>query len=432
LAVDAAAGQLVNTETMARLSTSSTEAVGELASVLSSTPASYRLLFSEFPDVVNPSGSFPSPKHGVEHHIITSGRPVTSRFRRLDPGKLEAAKKEFEQMEADGIIRRSSSCWASPLHMVRKPDGSWRLCGDYRRLNLVTRPDRYPVPNMTDLAAQLHGCKVFSKLDLKKGYYQIPVRLEDVQKTAVITPFRLWEFLRMPFGLRNAGQTFQRLMDTVGAGLSFVFIYLDDVLVASPDEDSHVEHLRTVFQRLRDFGLLLNISKCAFGQARVEFLGHLVTEKGAEPLVKHLEAIKVFPRPQDVRGLQGFLGLVNFYRRFILAAAQLLLPLTSALVGGKKATLEWSPQMEAAFTAAKAALCKVTSLAHPDPSAAISLACDTSDSHLGAVLQQWSPKGWQPLSFYSKKLDVTQRKYSTFDRELLAVYLAVRHFRFLL
>jgi hypothetical protein len=133
-----------------------------------------------------------------------------------------------------------------------------------------------------------------------------------------------------------------------------------------------------------------------------------------------------------VRGLQGFLGLVNFYRRFIPAAAQLLLPLTSALVGGRKAALEWSPQMEAAFTAAKAALCKVTSLAHPDPSAAISLACDASDSHVGAVLQQWSPKGWQPLSFYSKKLDVTQRKYSTFDRELLAVYLAVRHFRFLL
>jgi hypothetical protein len=147
--------------------------------------------------------------------------------------------------------------------------------------------------------------------------------------------------------------------------------------------------------------------------------------------VKHLEAIQAFRKPQDVKGIQGFLGLVNLYRRFIPAAARILLPLTSALARGKKAKLEWSLQMEAAFEAAKAALCRVMSLAHPDPSAAISLACDASDSHVGAVLQQWSPKGWQPLSFCSKKLDVTQ-KYSTFDRELLAVYLAVRHFRFLL
>jgi hypothetical protein len=135
----------------------------------------------------------------------------------------------------------------------------WRPCGDYRRLNLVTRPDKYPVPNMTDLAARLHGCKVFSKLDLKKGYYQVPVRAEDVPKTAVITPFGLWEFLRMPFGLRNEVQSFQRLKDTVGARLSFVFIYLDDILIASPDEESHLQ------LRLRQHGLLLNLSKCFFG-----------------------------------------------------------------------------------------------------------------------------------------------------------------------
>ncbi len=131
LAVDAAAGQLVHTDIMAQLSTSLAEAVGKLASILSSTPASYRFLFSEFRDVVNPSRMFSPPKHRVEHHIITSGRPVTSRFGRLDPGKFEAAKKEIEQMEADSIIRQSSSCWASPLHMVQKSDGSWRLCGEF-------------------------------------------------------------------------------------------------------------------------------------------------------------------------------------------------------------------------------------------------------------------------------------------------------------
>jgi hypothetical protein len=395
LAVDAAAGQLVSTDSMACFPASSSSPaapVGVLASVLSATPASYRPLFSEFPDVVNPSGTFPPSKHGIEHHIITTGRPVTSKFRRLDSAKLLAAKLEFEQMEADGIIRRSSSCWASPLHMVRKADGSWRPCGDYRRLNLVTRPDKYPVPNMTDLASRLHGCKVFTKLDLRKGYYQIPVRMEDVPKTAVITPFGLWEFLRMPFGLRNAGQTFQRLMDMVGAGLSFVFIYLDDLLVASPDEAAHVQHLALVFQRLREYGLQLNIGKCSFGQPHVEFLGHHISERGAEPLLKHLEAVQSFPRPLDVRGLQGFLGLINFYRRFIPAAARILLPLTSALKGGKKARLDWSQTMEDAFVAAKAALCRVASLAHPDPGAAVSLACDASDTHVGAVLQQWSPQ----------------------------------------
>jgi hypothetical protein len=229
--------------------------------------------------------------------------------------------------------------------------------------------------------------------------------MEDVPKRAVITPFGLWEFLWMPFGLRNAGQTFQRLMDMVGAGLSFVFIYLDDVLVASPDEVSHVQHLALVFQRLREFGLQLYIAKCSFGQPHVEFLGHHISEGGAEPLLKHLEAVQAFPRPLDVKGLQGFLGLINFYRRFIPAAARILLPLTSALKGGKKARLDWSQPMEDAFVAAKAALCEAASLAHPDPKAAVSLACDASDTHVGAVLQQWSPQGWQPLSFYSKKLD---------------------------
>jgi hypothetical protein len=147
---------------------------------------------------------------------------------------------------------------------------------------------------MTDLAAHLHGCKVFSKLNLKKGYYQVTVRVEDMSKTAVITPFGLWEFLRMPCGLRNAGQSFQRLMDTVGAGLSFVFIYLDNILIASPDEESHLQHLCTILQKLRQHGLLVNLSKSICGQSTVNFWGDRVSEQGAEPLTKYLEAIQAF------------------------------------------------------------------------------------------------------------------------------------------
>jgi hypothetical protein len=161
----------------------------------------------EFKDVVNPSKVLPPVKADVEHHIQTTGPPIASKFRRLDPDKLAAAKAEFLQLERDGIVQRSNSPWSSPLHMVRKPDGSWRPCGDFRRLNTVTVPDAYPLPNMMDFAVKAAGCKIFSKIDLRKGYHQIPMHPADVQKTAITTPFGSFEFLRMPFGLMNAGAT---------------------------------------------------------------------------------------------------------------------------------------------------------------------------------------------------------------------------------
>ncbi len=179
------------------------------------------------------------PRHGVCHVIRTVGQPATAKFRRLDPTRLAAAKQKFQSMLDEGIIRRSSSQWSSPLHMVQKKDGSWQPCGDYRQLNLQTVEDKYPLPNMADLAARLDGCKLFSKLDLRKGYLQVPVAAEDVAKTAIMTPFGLFEFTRMPFGLRNAGMTFQRLMDSVLGGLPFAFVYLDDILIASPGPVSH-------------------------------------------------------------------------------------------------------------------------------------------------------------------------------------------------
>jgi Reverse transcriptase (RNA-dependent DNA polymerase) len=156
--------------------------------------------------------------------------------------KLAAAQKEFAQLEKQAIVQRSNSCWSSPLHMVQKQNGSWRPCGDYRRLNLQTKPDRYTCPNIGDLTARLAGCTIFSKLDLRKGYHQVPVREQDVGKTAVITPFGTFEYLRIPFGLRNAGQTFQRLMDSVLAGLPYCFVYMDDVLVACTSPEQHVAH----------------------------------------------------------------------------------------------------------------------------------------------------------------------------------------------
>jgi Reverse transcriptase (RNA-dependent DNA polymerase) len=198
-----------------------------------------------------------------------------------------------------------------------------------RQLNAATVPDKYPLPNIADMSSKLAGCTMFSKLDLKKGYYQIPVAAADAEKTAVITPSGLFEFTQMSFGLRNTGQSFQRLMDSLTGDIPAAFSYLDDVIVASSPGE-HEAALKQVLQRLQDSGLVLNLEKCQFGCAEVDFLGHRVTADGKEPLNVHVEAVKNFPRPADKQDLQRFLGLVNFYRRFLPRAAAVLKPLTDA------------------------------------------------------------------------------------------------------
>ncbi|RUS85586.1 hypothetical protein EGW08_006669 [Elysia chlorotica] len=184
-------------------------------------------------------------KHGLA--IDLRGPPTHSRARRLHQAKLSAAKAEFLQMEDTGIIRLYKSTWSSPLHMVPKADGKWRPCGDYRRLNASTDDDRYPLPHIQDFNNHLAGCKVFSKIDLIRGYHQIPMAPSSIPKTAVVTPFGLWEFLRMPFGLKNAAQSFQRLMDGILRDIPFAFVYLDDILVASRSSQEHAQHLEQLF-----------------------------------------------------------------------------------------------------------------------------------------------------------------------------------------
>ena len=390
-------------------------------------------LLHDFAGVLNAEGRLPPSTHGVEHHIVTKGRPVTAKFRRLDNTKLAAAKAEFLQLEKEGIVRRSNSDWASPLHMVKKSDGSWRPCGDFRRLNLISETDCYPLPNMADITSSLAGATVFSKLDLKKGYHQIPMHPADIRKTAIITPFGLFEFLRLPFGLKNAGMTFQRFMDRCLAGLPFVLVYLDDILVASPDRRSHAEHLRQVLERLQASGLVLNRDKCQFFRSSVEFLGLHITAGGVSPLQNQIAAIQEFPQPTTIKELQAFLGAVNFYRRFVPAAARILLPLTATLKGGRKGSelLTWSAVMLTAFTDIKKALLKTVCLAFPKEAAELALATDASATHVGAVLQQReSPTAdWRPLGFFSAKLETAQQTYSAFDRELFGIFAGIRHFR---
>ena len=293
-------------------------------------------LMDSYPSLTTPSFTIVEPQHGVKHHIPTEGRPVQSRARRLDPEKLAVAKAELDKLCELGICHRGKSEWSSPLLVTTKPDGGWRVCGDYRRVNDMTKDDRYPVRNLSDFNVDLSGKTIFSKVDLLKGYHQIPVADEDIGKTAVITPFGLFIFPRTPFGLKNAGQDFQRLMDEILGDIPRTFVYLDDVLVASETPDQHLEDLKAVFDALDTNGLVVNRKKCVLGQTSLEFLGFHVDATGTSPLPSRVASIVEIERPTTLKELQRFLGVFNYYRRFVPKAAHILHPLFDLMQGPKK------------------------------------------------------------------------------------------------
>ena len=371
------------------------------------------------------------PRREVDHAIeLEPGAPPPSRpTYRMSFLELEELEKQLKEYSDNGWVRPSQSPYGAPILFVKKKDGSTRMCTDYRALNKITKKNVYPLPRIDELLDRLQGARFFTKIDLRQGYHQIRIKDEDVEKTAFRTRYGHFEYLVLPFGLTNAPATFMGLMNEVFRPLldKSVVIYLDDILIYSRTWEDHKRHIAAVLDRLREHQLYAKISKCEFGKSKVEFLGHVVSNEGVAVDFKKVEAVQSWPPPQNIHDLRAFLGLANYYRRFVENYSQKTLPLTRMLKKG--AAVNMGEEETSAFQAIKAALTAAPVLAVADPQLGYRIVTDASDFAIGAILLQDQGQGFQPIAYESRKLQPAELRRNVYEKEMLAVLHSLKTWR---
>ena len=332
-----------------------------------------------------------------------------------------------------GVIEESQSDWNSPIVLVDKPDGSTRFCIDFRRVNEKSKFDAYPMPRVDELLERLGTAHFMTTLDLTKGYWQIPLTPESRERTAFSTPFGLYQFRTMPFGLHGAPATFQRMMDRIlRPHQQYAAAYIDDVVIHSEDWPSHLCKVAAVLQSLREAGLTANPKKCAIGKSESEYLGYRVGSGQIRPLIAKVKALADWPVPTTKTQVRSFLGLAGYYRKFIPSFATLAAPLTDLTRKAAPNTVQWTELCQRAFLALKRRLCSKPVLCSPDFGKRFTLQTDASETGLGAVLSQEVRGSEHPVLYISRKLLPREKNYSTIEKECLAVKWAVESLRYYL
>lgn len=376
------------------------------------------VLLRSYPSAAARNAKSPRTITLVTHDINTGdARPIKTHPYRVSRAEHDIVNKEVSDMQRDGIIEPSRGEWSSAVVLVRKKDGTIRFCVDYRRLNAVTEKDVYSLPRSDDTLDRIGKACYVTTPDLASGYWQVNVTFKDRSKAAFATREGLFQFIRMPFGLCNAPATFQRMMNSVLHGMigTCVLVYIDDIIVFSDDFESHIKHVQLVLDRLMEAGLQVKPTKCKDAFREVEFLGHVVSERGIEVDKKKVQAMIGFPRPTSIPTLRSFLGLVNYYRRFVDHFSTRVAPLYALTEKGR--TWEWCDESEHAFMDIKAALASVPVLRPPDHTRPFVLQVDASDTGLGAVLSQSGDNDDEWAVAYASRAFSQSREELSHDRE---------------
>ena len=363
-------------------------------------------LIQEFPEIFQDRpGKTTLATHDVD---VGDAKPIKQHPYRTSPAKTEIIRQEVKYMLENGLIEESTSNWSSPIVLAPKEGNLWRACIDLRKVNSVTKADSFPIPRIEDCIDRVGHAKFVTKIDLLKGYWQVPLTDRAKEISAFCTPDGLFQPVVMPFGLKNAPASFQRLMNQITADVDGCVAYIDDVIVFSDTLEDHMISLRHLFQKLSDANLVVNLKKSEFGKAKVTYLGHVVGQGQVAPRQAKVEAIVNFAEPKTKRELLRFLGMSGFYRRFCENYSTVAMPLTNLLKNRVK--FEWTKDCQEAFDKLKGILASSPVLMAPDFSKPFKMAVDASDIGIGAVLLQEDSNGLErPICYYSKKLNKTRR-----------------------